>query len=153
MTPKSLLRLPAAGSSLDDLTSGSFRAVIPDAVVKGATRVLLCSGKVYYDLLTEAEKREQRPAIVRVEQLYPFPSEELKAVLAAHPAARDVVWVQESPRNQGAWSFVRERIEAELPEGSALRYAGRPERASPAEGYPAAHAREQARIVAEALGS
>jgi 2-oxoglutarate dehydrogenase E1 component len=153
MTPKSLLRLPAAGSSLGDLTAGAFRAVIPDGTVKDATRVLLSSGKVYYDLLAEAEKREQRPAIVRVEQLYPFPADEIKATLAAHPNARDVVWVQEEPRNQGAWSFVRERIEAELPEGAALRYAGRPERSSPAEGYPAAHAREQARIVAEALGS
>ena len=152
MTPKSLLRLPAAGSSLGDLTSGAFRAVIPDGAVEGATRVLLCSGKVYYDLLAEAEKREQRPAIVRVEQLYPFPSEEVKASLGAHPAAKDVAWVQEEPRNQGAWGFLRERIEAELPEGAALRYAGRPERASPAEGYPAAHAKEQARIVAEALG-
>ena len=153
LTPKSLLRLPAAGASLGDLTTGGFRAVIPDEGTAGATRVLLCSGKVYYDLLAEAEKRERRPVIVRVEQLYPFPSEEIEAALAAHPGANDVAWVQEEPKNQGAWSFMRERIEAELPAGASLRYIGRPERASPAEGYPAAHAKEQARIVAEALGT
>jgi 2-oxoglutarate dehydrogenase E1 component len=86
-----------------------------------------------------------------VEQLYPFPDAELKGVFAQYPGATDIVWVQEEPQNMGAWTFLRERLAAILPKGATLRYVGRPERASPAEGYPAAHAAEQKRIVAEAL--
>src|SRR5690606_7664971 len=104
------------------------------------------------DLLAEAAKRERRPAIVRLEQLYPFPAEEVQATLANHLKAREIVWVQEEPQNQGAGSCLRERLQAVLPAGPTPRYLGRPARASPAEGYPAAHAKEQARIVAEALG-
>jgi 2-oxoglutarate dehydrogenase E1 component len=152
LTPKSLLRLPAAASSLADLTGGAFRAVLDDPAAIESPRVLVCSGKVYYDLMAEAEKRERRPAIVRLEQLYPFPAEELQATLANHLKAREIVWVQEEPRNQGAWRFLHERLQAILPAGATLSYVGRPERASPAEGYPAAHAKEQARIVGEALG-
>jgi 2-oxoglutarate dehydrogenase E1 component len=107
---------------------------------------------VYHDLAAEAAKVERRPALVRLEQLYPFPGEELKEALAKYLRVKEVVWVQEEPRNQGAWGFVRERLQRVLPAGATLGYAGRPERASPAEGYPAAHAKEQARIVAEALG-
>ncbi|HSE28549.1 MAG TPA: hypothetical protein VLA95_10000, partial [Gemmatimonadales bacterium] len=152
LTPKSLLRLPAAASSLADLTGGAFRAVLDDPAAIESPRVLVCSGKVYYDLMAEAEKRERRPAIVRLEQLYPFPAEELQVTLANHLKAREIVWVQEEPRNQGAWRFLHERLQAVLPAGATLSYVGRPERASPAEGYPAAHAKEQARIVGEALG-
>ena len=152
MTPKSLLRLPAATSSLAELTGGRFQPVLEDGAVPDAARVLLCSGKVYYDLMAEAAKRERRPAILRLEQPYPFPGEELKEALAKYLRVKEVVWVQEEPRNQGAWGFVRERLQRALPAGATLGYAGRPERASPAEGYPAAHAKEQARIMAEALG-
>jgi 2-oxoglutarate dehydrogenase E1 component len=152
LTPKSLLRLPAAASSLADLTGGGFRAVLDDPAAIESPRVLVCSGKVYYDLMAEAEKRERRPAIVRLEQLYPFPAEEMQATLANHLKAREIVWVQEEPRNMGAWRFVHERLQAVLPAGATLAYVGRPERASPAEGYPAAHAKEQARLVGEALG-
>ncbi|MFI5234336.1 MAG: multifunctional oxoglutarate decarboxylase/oxoglutarate dehydrogenase thiamine pyrophosphate-binding subunit/dihydrolipoyllysine-residue succinyltransferase subunit [Gemmatimonadales bacterium] len=154
MTPKSLLRLPAAASKLSDLTAGTFQPVIADPAAADATRVVLSAGKVYYDLHAEAEKLgAKRPALVRVEQLYPFPETELKAALARHPKAIEIVWAQEEPKNMGAWTFLQERLRAVLPKGATLSYAGRPERSSPAEGYPAAHAAEQKRIVAEALGS
>jgi 2-oxoglutarate dehydrogenase E1 component len=157
MTPKSLLRLPAAASHLDDLTTGEFQPVIDDARVAaragGVTRVVLCSGKVYYDLLAAAhDMGDASPAIVRVEQLYAFPHTELKDVLARYPALTEMVWAQEEPRNMGAWHFVEPHLRHLLREGMALRYAGRPDRASPAEGYPSAHTAEQARIVSEALG-
>jgi 2-oxoglutarate dehydrogenase E1 component len=158
-TPKSLLRLPQAGSRLADLTSGTFQAVLddPEASVQArattVNRLVLCSGKLYYDLLSEAVKRgDQRPAIVRIEGLYTFPEALIGAVLAKYPAAKDVVWAQEEPRNMGAWNYIAPRLAGLLPEGAALRYAGRPERASPAEGYPAAHATEQGRIVLDAVG-
>jgi 2-oxoglutarate dehydrogenase E1 component len=112
---------------------------------------VLCSGKLYYELAAGAEGAPVRPALVRQELLYPFPADEVRAVLARYPALREVVWAQEEPRNMGAWSFVQERLRALLPAGVTLRYAGRPERASPAEGYPGAHAAEQARIVGEAV--
>jgi 2-oxoglutarate dehydrogenase E1 component len=153
MTPKSLLRLPAAASRLADFTSGRFLPVLDDpAAPKAATRVVLCSGKLYYEMAAAAAKAAQPPALVRLEGLYPFPGEELKAILAGHAAARDVVWAQEEPRNMGAWSFVQPRLAEILPADTTLRYVGRPDRASPAEGYPSAHAAEQARIVKEAVG-
>jgi len=155
MTPKSLLRLPQAGSTLADLASGSWKPVIDDTTVADASavrRVLLCSGKVYYDLLSEAAKHPSRPAIVRVEQLYSFPEPELRQVLGRYPNAREIVWVQEEPQNMGAWTFLEPRLQKLMPAGARLSYTGRPERASPAEGYPAAHSVEQKRIVAEALG-
>ena len=158
-TPKSLLRLPQAASRLQDLTHGAFQPVIddPDSGVQDRARelgrIVFCTGKVYYDLLAEATKRgERHSAIVRIEGLYSFPEDALRVVLARYPKAREVYWAQEEPRNMGAWAYIAPRLEALLSEGVALRYAGRPERASPAEGYPAAHAGEQARIVAEALG-
>jgi 2-oxoglutarate dehydrogenase E1 component len=157
-TPKSLLRLPQAGSRIEDLTGGVFRAVLDDphpwvgANPGAVSRVLLCTGKLYYDLLPEADRLgEQRPAIVRLEGLYTFPDGALKAVLAKYPAAKQLIWTQEEPRNMGAWSFVSPRLAELLPAGTTLRYVGRPDRASPAEGYGNAHAAEQARIVAEAL--
>jgi 2-oxoglutarate dehydrogenase E1 component len=152
MTPKSLLRLPAAASALPDLTDAAFQPVLDDpAHPTGTNRVVLCSGKLYYELVAGAKGAADRPAIVRQELLYPFPADELRAILARYSALREVVWAQEEPRNMGAWNFVQERLRALLPESVTLRYAGRPERASPAEGYPAAHAAEQARIVGEAV--
>ena len=155
MTPKSLLRLPVAASKLADLTSGTFKTVIEDGAANASqvTRVVLCSGKVYYDLIAEAEKLgANRPGIVRVEQLYPFPEGELKAALAKFPRASQVVWAQEEPRNMGAWTFVHEKLTQLLPRGMQLRYAGRPERSSPAEGDVTAHTQAQKALVAEALG-
>ena len=154
-TPKSLLRLPLAGSRLEDLTSGTFRPVLDDPhpavqTNPGAvSRVILCSGKIYYDLLPEADKLgERRPALVRLEGLHTFPLEAIRSVLARYPNAQQVVWTQEEPRNMGAWFYVAPRLAESVP---GLRYVGRPDRASPAEGYAQAHAVEQARIVAEAL--
>jgi 2-oxoglutarate dehydrogenase E1 component len=157
MTPKSLLRHPLAQSSLADLATGRFQRVLDDPWAAGRaesiTKLILCSGKVYYDLLPEAEQMgDARPAIARIEQLYTFPEEDLRALLGRYPNLTEVTWAQEEPRNMGAWEYLDDKLLALLPETVALRYAGRPERASPAEGYPAAHAAEQARLVAEALG-
>jgi len=157
MTPKSLLRLPQATSRLEEFTSAGFQAVLDDAVAQNhreqVRRVVLCSGKVYYELLAGAAGADRsRLALVRLEQLYTFPEEELQSMLNGYPSLTEVVWVQEEPRNMGAWNYLEARLRALLPSGATLRYAGRPERASPAEGYPAAHTAEQKRIVGEALG-
>jgi 2-oxoglutarate dehydrogenase E1 component len=159
-TPKSLLRLSQAASRLDDLTHGAFQPVIDDSDsavqdrAVGLGRIVFCTGKVYYDLLAEAAKRgERHSAIVRIEGLYSFPEDALRVVLGRYPKAREVYWAQEEPRNMGAWAYIAPRLQALLPDGVTLHYAGRPNRASPAEGYPAAHVGEQARIVAEALGA
>jgi multifunctional 2-oxoglutarate metabolism enzyme len=156
MTPKSLLRLPQAGSRLEDLAYGAWRPVLDDPSAeqrRHSRRVLVCSGKIYYDLLAEAEKIEERPPIVRFEQLYSFPWTEARQVLAGYGAMEELVWVQEEPCNMGAWTYVEPRLREMAPEGVEVSYVGRPERASPAEGYPAAHIAEQGRIVREALQS
>ena len=157
MTPKSLLRHPRAGSSLSELADGAFRPVIEDARGDPADvrRLILCSGKVVVELEAAMEARSETRdwiALARVEQLYPYPEAELDAALRRYPHLTEVVWTQEEPRNMAAWPYIAPRLEAQLPQGVALRYAGRPERASTAEGLPQAHAAEQARIVNEALG-
>ena len=156
MTPKSLLRLPQAGSRLEELAQGRWQPVLDDPWAAGRaaeiTRVVLCTGKLYYELLAEAEKlTERRPAIVRLEQLYSFPWPELRAVLARYPRLEELIWVQEEPRNMGAWMYLASKLYELAPAGVEVGYVGRPERASPAEGYPAAHAAEQSRIIREAL--
>jgi 2-oxoglutarate dehydrogenase E1 component len=115
-------------------------------------RLVLCSGKIYYDLAGH-ELREGAPnvAIARIEQLYPFPVEAKAALVASYPTLTEVIWAQEEPQNMGPWRAIRHRLEENLPEGVGLRYVGRPWRASPSEGYPTAHLREQDRIVREAL--
>jgi multifunctional 2-oxoglutarate metabolism enzyme len=158
MTPKSLLRLPQAASRLDDLSHGRWHPILDDPWAVGhedqITRVVLCTGKVYYDLLTEAEKLTAgRPAIARLEQLYSFPWVEARALLARYPRMEELVWVQEEPRNMGAWSYLMPKLLELAPPGVTVGFVGRPERASPAEGYPAAHAAEQGRIIQDALGS
>ena len=154
-SPKSLLRLPAAASPLEALTTGGFRVVLDDAEVEdraAVERLLFCSGKVYYDLRAEREKRgDARTAIVRLEQLYPFPQERLQTVAASYPGARRALWVQEEPKNMGAWSFVRERAEGFLPAGTALGYVGRAASPSPATGNAAVHKRELEAFLAEAF--
>jgi 2-oxoglutarate dehydrogenase E1 component len=154
-SPKSLLRLPAAASRLDALVTGGFHAVLDDPEVsdRGAVeRVLFCSGKVYYDLRGEREKRaDRRTAIVRLEQLYPFPQERLKTILSGYPRLRDAVWVQEEPKNMGAWSFVKERSTDFLAAGQSLRYVGRAASPSPATGNAAVHKRELEQFLAEAF--
>ncbi|HTS88523.1 MAG TPA: multifunctional oxoglutarate decarboxylase/oxoglutarate dehydrogenase thiamine pyrophosphate-binding subunit/dihydrolipoyllysine-residue succinyltransferase subunit [Gemmatimonadales bacterium] len=158
LTPKSLLRLPQATSRLEDLSAGHFQPVLDDPVAQSyrdqVKRLILCSGKVYYDLQSAAAGADRsRMALVRLEQLYSFPEEELRDLTARYPNLNEVVWVQEEPRNMGAWTYVEPRLRAILPPGLALRYSGRPERASPAEGYPSAHALEQKRITEDALRS
>ncbi|HET6837887.1 MAG TPA: multifunctional oxoglutarate decarboxylase/oxoglutarate dehydrogenase thiamine pyrophosphate-binding subunit/dihydrolipoyllysine-residue succinyltransferase subunit, partial [Gemmatimonadales bacterium] len=157
-TPKSLLRHPQATSKVEDLTSGHFQPVIDDAFFaknpERAERLLMCTGKVYYDLMPEAEKLgANRPAVIRLEQLYTFPWTELRQVLPRYRGAKELVWVQEEPLNMGAWRYLEAKLRELVSEGHPMeiRYVGRPERASPAEGYPAAHAAEQTRIIREAL--
>ena len=154
-TPKSLLRLPAASSPIEALVAGGFRVVLDDPEVADrglVERVLVCSGKVYYDLRAEKEKRgDFKTAIVRVEQLYPFPQERLAGTLAGYPNARRALWVQEEPRNMGAWSFVRERSEDFLPAGRRLEYVGRAVSPSPATGNAGVHKKELEAFLAEAF--
>ncbi len=154
-TPKSLLRFPASFSDLEELASGKFQTVIDDGVPdRGAiSRVLLCSGKVFYDLTAaREEKKVSNVAIVRVEQLYPFPGEVLRSTLASYPSAKEVVWVQEESKNMGAWSFVSPLLEEVLPPGAELRYAGRAPSAAVATGNAGVHKRELAALIEEALG-
>ena len=154
MTPKGLLRLKEAASSLTDLTEGGFRPVLadPQASPEDVRRLVLCSGKVYYDLVGhELHADSDKVAIGRLEQLYPFPLEAAAELVRSYPSLKKLVWVQEEPQNMGAWRAIRHRLEEALPEGVTLRYVGRPWRASPSEGYPTAHLREQDRILREAL--
>jgi len=157
MTPKSLLRHPRAAASLSELTDGAFQPVLaehhgqPEAV----RRLILCSGKVAVDLAAAMDAQPQSRewiAVARVEQLYPYPEAALDATLRRYPHLEEIVWLQEEPRNMAAWNYIAPRLAQQAPTGVALRYVGRPERASTAEGLPNAHAAEQARILGEALG-
>ena len=159
MTPKSLLRLPEASATVDELSNGRFEPVIDDPSVDSADRaaeirrLLLCSGKVYYDLtLSELRAAASDAAIGRVELLYPLPSAELKELIGRYPNLREVVWVQEEPRNMGARKFVLPKLRDVVAESVPIRDVSRPDRSRPAEGYTAAHTAEQARIVRDALG-
>jgi 2-oxoglutarate dehydrogenase E1 component len=154
MTPKSLLRHPRAVSTLAELAEGGFRRVIDDAAVEPGRvrRLIFCSGKVFH-LLDEA--REQHGvndvALLRLEELYPFPAGDVERTIARYPAVADAFWVQEEPANQGAWTFARPLLTARLG-GRRLRYVGREEAASPATGNYAVHQDEERAIVADALG-
>jgi 2-oxoglutarate decarboxylase len=155
-TPKGLLRLPRATSTLEDLTSGSFQFVLDDPHADGrrkkVERLVLCCGKIYYDI-DAAPKREgnENVAVARVELLYPFAKEQLTQLIAGYPELKEIVWVQEEPRNMGAWSVMQRRMPELMPDGVELGYVGRPPRASPGEGYAVAHTKEQERIVLTAL--
>ncbi len=154
-TPKSLLRAKGASSTLKDLSEGRFQAVIDCPRVgdrDAVTRLILCSGKVFHDLDSHAQREGRTElAIARVELLYPFPDEEVRELMASYPNLRTVTWVQEEPRNMGAWEFVRLQLERVLPGGVQLNYVGRARRASPSEGYPQAHQAEQERLLAAAI--
>jgi 2-oxoglutarate dehydrogenase E1 component len=157
LTPKSLLRHKLSVSSLDDLTQGGFKLLIPeidDIKAAKVERVVFCSGKVYYDLL-EARRAAQVDdvAIVRIEQLYPFPQAEYAEVLAGYPNAHDVVWCQEEPGNQGAWYQIRHRLQEPLKQKHVLSYAGRPPSASTAAGYMELHLQQQKALIQDALGT
>ncbi len=154
MTPKSLLRHPAAVSPVKDLADGGFRFVIDDPSVKDRkkiNRVLLCTGKIYYDLIAHREQAESRDvAIVRLEQIHPFPRRQLHEILSRYPASSAKVWVQEEPRNMGAWRFVQERLRDEL--DLDVPYVGREEHASPAVASQKMHEQEQRKIMIDAIG-
>jgi 2-oxoglutarate dehydrogenase E1 component len=156
MQPKSLLRRPDAASSLSDLSSGVFKTVLDDPVaaagVNEVQRLVFCSGKIYYDIIAAlAEKpadQRARLAIVRVEELYPWPHDAIGAIVDQYPDVDEIVWAQEEPRNMGAWSYALPRLHASAGNLVRVNYIGRGERASPAEGYKASHDVEQQRIIA-----
>jgi 2-oxoglutarate decarboxylase len=155
MTPKSLLRLPAATSSIEELTSGGFRPVIDDAEVQSREavwRIVVCGGKVFYDLAAARKKSgDEKVAIVRLEQFYPFPERALREIFATYPNAAQLVWCQEEPKNYGGWQFVEPRLAGLLPACERPFYVGRAASASPATGSYAIHELEQRRLVDDAL--
>jgi 2-oxoglutarate decarboxylase len=155
-TPKGLLRLDRATTTLEELTDGELQFILDDPTARErkekVERLVLCTGKVYFDM-DDSERREaaENVAIARVEVLYPFAKEQLERVIASYPNLKEIAWVQEEPRNMGAWKVMSRRMPDILPEGVTLTYIGRQGRASPGEGYSGAHAREQERIVLTAL--
>jgi multifunctional 2-oxoglutarate metabolism enzyme len=155
MTPKSLLRLPQAASAIADMAEGtSFQPVLAEPGVQDeqVTRLVLCTGKIYYDLVGHPERPSHTGlAVARVELLYPFPERQILELMARYPNLREVLWVQEEPRNMGARAHMFPRLMQIMPEQMHFGYVGRPERASPGEGYPAAHIDEQNRIVTTAI--
>jgi 2-oxoglutarate dehydrogenase E1 component len=153
VTPKGLLRLKDAASTLADLADGGFRPVLDDPRAdKGVVRrLVLCSGKIYYDVVGHnLREQAESVAVARIEQLYPFPIEQARELVASYPSLDEVVWVQEEPQNMGPWRSIRHRLE-EATGDLRVRFVGRPWRASPSEGYPTAHLIEQDRIVRDAL--
>jgi 2-oxoglutarate dehydrogenase E1 component len=154
MTPKSLLRLPQATNRIEHLADTRFYPVLgePRVPVEKVTRLVLCTGKMYYDIIGHADRAgNEGVAIGRVELLYPFPEGEILELVETYPNLTEVVWVQEEPRNMGARAHMSPRLMQILPQHLAFGYIGRPERASPGEGYPAAHVEEQSRIISAAL--
>jgi 2-oxoglutarate dehydrogenase E1 component len=158
MTPKSLLRHPLATSTLEEFTEGSFRPVLDDAEMSTdgraelVERLILCSGKIYTELVSsEAREEDDVTAVARIELLYPFPNEDVRAIIEGYPNLQEMVWVQEEPKNMGAWTFMEPRLR-ELVDGALpIRYVGKPARPSPAQGSAAFHKREHADIVRAAF--
>jgi 2-oxoglutarate dehydrogenase E1 component len=155
-TPKGLLRHAGAASRLADLTSGSFQFVLDDPRAQDrkdrVERLLLCSGKIYYDMDGHERRADAASvAIARVELLYPFAKHQIRELIASYPNLKEIIWVQEEPQNMGAWKVMTRRMPELVSEDVDFRYVGRPQRASPSEGYPAAHRSEQERIVLTAL--
>jgi len=156
MSPKSLLRKPEAASSLKELAKGSFQPVIPEVDAlepKDVTRIIACSGRIYYDVLAaRRERRADTTAVIRLEQLYPFPHKLFSAEMKRYPNAKEVVWCQEEPQNQGAWYQTRHYFVDNIQPEQKLFYAGRPSSASPAVGYAAKHAEQQKKLIDTAFG-
>ncbi|HJW13715.1 MAG TPA: 2-oxoglutarate dehydrogenase E1 component, partial [Thermoanaerobaculia bacterium] len=156
-TPKSLLRFPASFSTLDELSSGGFQPLLDDRQVpekRAIECITLSSGKVFYDLQhSREERKDARTALLRLEQLYPFPSDSLRDLLSTYPSLREIVWVQDEPQNMGAWTFVQPRLSAILPGDVRLRYAGRVPSASPATGNANVHKAELANLLNDAFGN
>jgi 2-oxoglutarate dehydrogenase E1 component len=155
MTPKSLLRHRLAVSSLEELADGGFQVVIPETDPldpDAVERVVFCSGKVYFDLLEARHARGLTDvAIVRIEQLYPFPKEEFAAAVAAFPAAEEIIWCQEEAQNQGAWDQIKHRFHHLIEQGKRAYYVGRPASAAPAVGHRQVHVAQQEQLIDEAL--
>ncbi len=166
MTPKSLLRHPAVLSPIADFSASGFRPVLDDPIfaaagaavapakgaAKGVTELLFCSGKIYYDLAQRRKEIDRKDiAIIRIERLYPFPEAELRRFSRSIRSARSYTWVQEEPRNRGAWNFARDNFEVSFPD-LALAYIGRKASASPATGSHERHAEEQEEILGAAIG-
>jgi len=155
MTPKSLLRKKEASTPLSELATGGFQVIIPEVeklTAKKVKRVIFCSGKVYYDIAAERAKRSiDEIAIVRLEQLYPFPHDEFQAQIDAYPNAKSVVWCQEEPGNQGAWHRIQHYLIRHMRADQELSFAGRASSASPAVGYLQLHAEQQKELVDAAL--
>lgn len=156
MAPKSLLRHKLAVSSLNDLSAGTFQSVIGDVDVQEKseiTRLVMCSGKVYYELLEQKRDRQLgHVALVRIEQLYPFPWRLLRKELETYPNIEDHIWCQEEPKNQGAWYATRHKLQEVIGDGRKLHYTGRDGSPASAVGYPALHAQQQKALVVDALG-
>jgi len=156
MTPKSLLRHPLAKSPLSELANGRFEVVLPETDQidpERVKRLIVCTGRVYYDLVAaRAERKADDVAIIRIEQLYPFPHKAFAAEIKRYPNAREIVWCQDEPQNQGAWFFVQHHIHENMLDGQKLGYAGRPASASTAVGYYAKHAEQQKALLAAAFG-
>ena len=158
MTPKSLLRHPLATSKLEELTGGKFRPVLDDEEMsaegraESVERLMLCSGKIYTELVaSEAREEDDTTAIARVELLYPFPEEDIRALLEGYPNLQEIVWTQEEPENMGAWTYMEPRLRELVDEQLPIRYVGNPARPSPAQGSAAFHKREHASIVRAAF--
>jgi len=154
MTPKSLLRSPDARSSLGELSSGHFRETLDDPKVTtpdSIKRVVVCTGKVAYALMNERDERGADVAVVRLEQLYPFPKDQIYGILDGYPNADEVMWVQEEPENMGAWWFVYGHIRGDLGKRFTLRRAARAESGSPASGSPTVHEQEANELIDKAL--
>jgi len=158
MSPKSLLRHKMAVSSLDELATGRFETVIEDVNTidkNQVKRLVLCGGKVFYDLLEKRREEEFTDvAIVRIEQLYPYPQQRVREVMAQYPNLQEVVWTQEEPKNQGAWLFIAHQIYKDVTnfnKSITVRFAGREASAAPASGSPYLHAKQQAALVIDAL--
>ncbi|MCR8998432.1 2-oxoglutarate dehydrogenase E1 component, partial [Brevibacillus laterosporus] len=157
MSPKSLLRNPSAGSSIDEFTKGEFATVIeqpglgqkPEAV----ERLVFCTGRMAVDLSDQVADvgKFDWLQIVRVEELYPFPTEKINELIGKYKNLREIIWTQEEPRNMGAWTFVEPRLKALAPKGVNVSYNGRMRRSSPSEGDPVAHKKEQQRILAQSV--
>ncbi|MDQ4027930.1 MAG: multifunctional oxoglutarate decarboxylase/oxoglutarate dehydrogenase thiamine pyrophosphate-binding subunit/dihydrolipoyllysine-residue succinyltransferase subunit, partial [Actinomycetota bacterium] len=154
MTPKSLLRHPAARSTTHELTSGRFNETLDDPRVddrNSVRRVLLCTGKIGWQLIEARDERTAPAAIVRVEQLYPFPTDQILDVLSRYPNATEIKWVQEEPENMGAWTFIFRHLSRSLPDRLTLDYIARPESASPATGSARVHEQEQQELIERAF--
>ncbi len=153
LTPKSLLRNPVAVSSMEELSKGAFQTVIDDAKAKAdkVKKLIICNGKVYYDLMLKKEDKHEDTAVIRIEELYPFPKKELAEVFAKYNNAENIVWLQEEPKNKGAWYNIRHFLEAQIKEGQTLKYVGRERSSTPAVGYHARYVQQQEAIIKKAL--